>query len=180
MRRTVTAKTLHNRHLNSCDAASNIEKDGQQKYLDPNSQKKQYTQKKKKKKRLTRRTREKNHLIGLFLLVNNWSGIYCFVFSSFKSTQLKRFTDFERVIAIKKTPSGARSLLKNLAEGRSTKTNVIQLTTIHFIHQTISTFAEFSKVSFFFFFSFWNGMKSFRAVYRGISHESLVFSWYYI
>ena len=100
-----------------------------------------------------KKTRKK-HMIGLFLLVNNWSGIYCFVFSSFKSTQLKRFTDFERVIAIKKKPSGARSLLKVIAEGRSKKTNVIQLTTIHFIHQTISTFAEFSKVSFFFFFRF--------------------------
>ena len=69
--------------------------------------------------------------IKLFLLVNNLSDTCCFFISSFKSTQLKRCTNFERVsfLQSRRNQVEITSHAKALVEELSKKTGVIELTT---------------------------------------------------
>ena len=69
--------------------------------------------------------------IKLFLLVNNLSDTCSFFISSFKSSQLKHCTNFERVsfLQSRRNQVEITSPAKSLVEELSKKTGVIELTT---------------------------------------------------
>ena len=87
----------------------------------------------------------------LFLLVNNYRIL--FGISLFESTQLRRFTNFERVSFLQSSNKQIkwRSRPKTFAEGLSKKRLMWYNWPQHFVLHTVSSFAEFRKVSLFSF-----------------------------
>ena len=69
-----------------------------------------------------------------FFLLIIYPDITCFVISSFKSTQLKRCTNFERVSFLQsRNQVEISSHAKSVVEELSKKAGVIELITIHFV-----------------------------------------------